>query len=303
MDICVIGGSNIDIAGISKNKVNLKDSNIGEIYFTPGGVARNICENLARLEKKVKFISVFADDFYSSKLKETLIDLDVDITHSLNVKNARTSTYLFISDNNGDMVCAINDMDIYKKLDVDFLKTKIDVINSCSVCVFDTNIGNEEIKYLVNNVKIPIIVDPVSFEKGKKILPYLDKIYAFKPNKLEALEYTLTDSVEKASKKLLEKGVKNVFISLGSKGLYYENKDESGVIKALDLDVVNTTGSGDTLTSAIAYGFSNNYSIKETSIFGVSASQLCVLSEDTVSKEMNIKNVEKMIKEVKNGSM
>lgn len=50
MKILVIGGTNIDINATSINEIVLKDSNIGNIEISIGGVAKNIAENLARLD-------------------------------------------------------------------------------------------------------------------------------------------------------------------------------------------------------------------------------------------------------------
>ena len=55
MKILVIGGTNIDINATSINEIVLKDSNIGNIEISIGGVAKNIAENLARLDLDVSF--------------------------------------------------------------------------------------------------------------------------------------------------------------------------------------------------------------------------------------------------------
>ncbi len=300
MNICVIGASNIDIGGFSKNKATLKDSNIGSINYSFGGVGRNISENLVRLGSSVSLITVLGDDFYSKELIKDCNNLNIDISNSLIVKNSKLGSYLFISDNNGDMICAINDMSIYDELNIDFFKTKINIINTYDLCIIDTNIKEDSLKYLFSNIEIPIFVDPVSLEKGKKVLPYLDKITGFKPNILEAKEFTNSSNYKEASNKLLEKKVKNVFISLGKDGLYYANKNDNGIIKALDIDVINATGAGDCLISSLAYAYCLGYSIKDCAIFGVSASQICIQSTDTVSKEISFDKVKEIGREIEN---
>ncbi len=47
--ICVIGASNVDITGFTKKKLVYKDANIGSMKTSPGGVGRNIAENLHSL--------------------------------------------------------------------------------------------------------------------------------------------------------------------------------------------------------------------------------------------------------------
>ncbi len=301
MKICVIGAVNMDIGGFSKNKALLGDSNIGSIRFSPGGVGRNICENLARLGADTLLITAFGDDFYAEKLKDDCRALGIDISHSLCVGNAGTSSYLFIADDTGDMICAINDMDIYSRMDRAFLSSELSVINACDLCVLDANLQEQALVYLLKNVTVPVFLDPVSVDKGKKVLPCLDKITGFKPNLLEAMELTGACDYRQAGKALLDKGVQNVFISLAGKGLYYADKETEGLVQALDVEVKNTTGAGDSLLAALAFAHGLGYSIRESARFGVSASQICIGSEDTVSKEISFDRVKQMEKEVGNG--
>ena len=45
--VTCVGGANIDVQGFSNAPVNMRDSNPGVIRLCPGGVGRNIAENLA----------------------------------------------------------------------------------------------------------------------------------------------------------------------------------------------------------------------------------------------------------------
>ena len=65
MKILVIGGTNIDINATSINEIVRKDSNIGNIEISIGGVAKNIAENLARLDLDVSFLTILGNDHYA----------------------------------------------------------------------------------------------------------------------------------------------------------------------------------------------------------------------------------------------
>ena len=54
--VCVIGGANIDIIGTPKAGLSKNDSSPGKISKSLGGVARNIAENLSKLDIKVELI-------------------------------------------------------------------------------------------------------------------------------------------------------------------------------------------------------------------------------------------------------
>ncbi len=47
--VVVVGSCNMDVTGYSDKKLVYEDSNPGKIRCTPGGVGRNIAENLALL--------------------------------------------------------------------------------------------------------------------------------------------------------------------------------------------------------------------------------------------------------------
>jgi len=108
----------------------------------------------------------------------------------------------------------------------------------------------------------------------------------FTPNETEA-SYYLNEKVEskveieRAAKIFLEKGVKNIIITLGSKGVYFANSDESYFIEVFKLknDVLDTTGAGDAFNGAFAYALSKNKNNKDALTFankvaGISTTKL-----------------------------
>ena len=68
-EICVIGGANIDICGISDKPLVDYDSNPGIISLSFGGVGRNIAEICTLLKGNVRFVTCFADDDFGRMIK------------------------------------------------------------------------------------------------------------------------------------------------------------------------------------------------------------------------------------------
>ena len=108
----------------------------------------------------------------------------------------------------------------------------------------------------------------------------------FTPNETEA-SYYLKEKVESkteienAAKSFLKKGIKNIIITLGSKGVYFANSDESYFIEAFKLKnkVLDTTGAGDAFNGAFAYALSINLNNKDALTFankvaGISTTKL-----------------------------
>ena len=108
----------------------------------------------------------------------------------------------------------------------------------------------------------------------------------FTPNETEASYYLKKKvesktEIESAAKSFLEKGIKNIIITLGSKGVYFANSDESYFMEAFKLKnkVLDTTGAGDAFNGAFAYALSKNLNNKEALTFankvaGISTTKL-----------------------------
>jgi len=298
--VVVIGGANIDIIGTPFSKPSFFNSNPGKTTMTLGGVARNIAENLSRLDVKVEFITVLGDDGYANEIKSSCSELNISLNHSLVVPKERTSTYLCINDESGEMQLAISDMEIYRYITPDFLEEKLDIINNSKVCVLDTNIPSESLFYLMDNCKAPIFLDTVSNSKTEKIKDHIHNIHTLKPNVMEAeilsnMKISNHNDLEKATNIIINKGVKNLFVSLGSKGVYYTNGQEKGNIPIIESNIVSTTGAGDSFLAAVVWAYLNDFSIEKSAKVGIAASSITVKSKLTVSTDMSVENIEKII--------
>ena len=139
--ILVIGGSNIDIQGFPKEKLIPRDSTIGTVSVSLGGVGRNIAENCARLGIATRLLSVIGDDPYGQKILKESQAVGLNMQDTLVLSGAATSTYLSILDETNDMALAINHMDIIEKLTVDHIRAKRSLIEHAHLVVLDTNLS------------------------------------------------------------------------------------------------------------------------------------------------------------------
>lgn len=296
-DYCVvIGGVNVDIGGRPDAPLIPKDSNPGRIFTSLGGVGRNIAHNMRLLGLNVKLITALGEDEHGQMIKTSCEKLGIDISGYLSCKDEATSSYLFVSDSDGDMSIAISDMNIYKNMTPEYLQTRLDEINKAKLVIVDTNIPTETIAFLANNVKVPIFADPVSCTKAARLLPSLQNLHAITPNALETriltgIKVDSEDALDKCVKVFTDAGVKTVYITLGSDGLYAADKKEGFHIRSLPCKVVNATGAGDAMLAGIAYAYSKGRSLKETALIGVAAASIAVEGSDTINPDMSEENV------------
>lgn len=302
--VCILGGTNMDIQGFPKSNLILKDSNPGEVKVSLGGVGRNIGENLTKLGINTNLITVIGDDVYGNKILEESRKIGMNMEHSLILQGYPTSTYLSILDDKGDMQVAISHMDIYDKLTVDFIKSKKHVIDNSKLCILDTNIPKEVIEYTVNNHRDTVFfLDTVSTTKAKKIKDLIHCFHTIKPNKYETemlsgIEINSEKDLKKAAEFFINKGVKQVFISLGEKGLFYANENISNFINNPPVKVVNATGAGDAFVAGLAYSYYNEFDIEVTAKTAMTAAILALSHENTINPNMSVNNINNKMEEL-----
>ncbi|APC39291.1 PfkB family carbohydrate kinase [Clostridium estertheticum] len=307
--VVVIGGLNLDIAGLSGNVYHEKDSNIGEIDMTVGGVGQNIAKNLVKLDVPTYLLTVYGDDYFGQFLCEECKKNNIYLDYAECILNTKSSTYLYITDDQGDMVTAVNDMKITENITPEFLEKRINFINEASICVIDGNIPKESIEWIANHCTVPIFVDPVSIAKLNRFENILDKIDTFKPNELEAsvltgVKIVDTESAKEAARVLHQKGVTNVFISLGAKGILCSREGGVDCIPILDSHVVSVNGAGDCSTATITWArfqYDNAIPLKRVGMLTQAAASLTVEVADSVSPNLNIKNVIERAKKFSKG--
>lgn len=288
----VVGAVNIDICGKPHKPLIPCDSNPGTVYTSVGGVGCNIAQNLKLLGADVKLITAIGGDAQADRVIKSCEEIGIDISDALIVKGAATSCYVFITDETGDMRLAVNDMAIYEYLTPEFLAAKMDAVNSAHICIADTNIPKESLEYLAENCAVPIVCDPVSVSKSYKLENIIGRLHTLKPNIIEA-EYLagipVTDeaSLKAAAEKLLETGLKRVFITLGKDGVYYMDGREEGTLPCMPHTLVNTLGAGDSFTAAVSWAYMHGLSARDTAIAGLTASALSLECEAAVNVKLN----------------
>ena len=288
----VVGGVNVDIGGHSFAPLVASDSNPGRVSTSLGGVGRNIAHNISLLGVDVKLLSAYGDDLNGERVAASCSELGIDLSNALRVPGGTTSTYLYLTDETGEMALAVSDMEICKKITPEYLAANLSVLQNAQLVVADCNIPEESLHYLAENVTTPLFVDPVSTVKAEKIRPILGKIHTLKPNRLEAellsgVPIHCTDDVAKAADKLLQMGVHRLFISLGADGVLAAMGDEKLWLPNLPGNMVNTTGCGDSFTAALVWAYLEGKDLRDTTLAGLAAGSITMESKETINPAMS----------------
>ena len=288
----VVGGVNVDIGGHSFAPLVASDSNPGRVSMSLGGVGRNIAHNASLLGVDVRLLTAYGDDLNGERVAASCSELGIDMSCALRVPGAATSTYLYLTDEKGEMALAVSDMAVCDKITPEYLANNLTLLQNAQLIVADCNIPGESLRYLAENVTVPLFIDPVSTVKAEKLRPILDKIHTLKPNRLEAellsgVKIETKEDVAKAADKLMEMGVHRLFISLGGDGVLAAMGEEKLWLPNLPGNMVNTTGCGDSFTAAIVWAYLEGKDLRSTAMAGLAAGSITMESPETINPAMS----------------
>jgi pseudouridine kinase len=295
--ITVIGAANIDLTGQAYSPLVSGDSNPGRISVCPGGVGRNIAENLARLSVDVRFIGALGDDLHGQTIREVSERAGVDMGHC-HTGGGNTSTYMAILDGEGEMALALADMDILEKIPPEHFIAKRALIDGAELIVLDANLPEGVILYILDNFPHKqIFIDPVSVSKAARLKGIIGRFDTFKMNRLEAeclsgMSLFGDDALQRAGDYFMGKGVKRIFITLGAGGAFYQSATGNGFCPGPHRVPVNVTGAGDAFMAGIAYCTLKGRDDAYTARFACAMSRLTLASAYSVSPCISITNVE-----------
>ncbi len=272
--VLAIGAANMDITGSSPHALLAHDSTPGQIRCAPGGVARNVAENLARLGHDVRLISVVGDDLFGARLLESTRRAGVDVQGCLVLDAHATSTYLSLHGPDGDMALALNDMAILEQITPERLAHAATRVRHARAVLVDCNLSEAALAWIFGYAQAKaIFAESVSAFKCRRLLPWLGQVHTLKANRLEAQALTglpVADDagLVQAACWLHDQGVRHVVLSLGERGVYWSARDgASGWQNALAATMVNATGAGDAMMAGLLHGHLKGDPLAQTIAF------------------------------------
>lgn len=293
VDVVLIGGAVFDIK--IKPLADKSYSTPADKQETMGGVARNIAENLSNLKTNVSLIAAFSKDNRGKSLAKYCASKNICLDHSKIDCNDECAEFFYISNQNDVILSGystahhINQNNLTKG----FMRYKMDHVNSAKICVIDANVPLETIKYIVQKCTVPIYAAGVSKIKSTKfscVLEHLDFLHINidEAQNLSKREITNLYDMKFAAQTLIDKGVKNVFIS-HSDGIYFKNSATEGFIKKLAPKLFKSNiGVNNAFDAGVIFAISKGvYDLDELSKYGLVASSISASTSSAVNPDIN----------------
>ena len=303
-DIVIIGGINIDIEGYPYRELKYQDSNPGKISISYGGVGRNIAENAARMGASVAMASAIGNDELGRGAKAHLKSLGVNVSLVREIPDTGSAIYLSILNEKRDMELGMCDMEIIENLTPEFLRENIRKFEEAKAVALDGNLEEEMLAGVTEMLAgKPFFFDPVSTNKAPRAKNLIGRFHSIKPNLIEAevlsgIEIKAEEDLRRAGDWFIRQGVKNVYITLNSEGVYFKNKEKEGFIRpAKSITIKSATGAGDAFSAMILTGMARNMEIDEIARLGMAASQVAMESEKAVNDKMSFEEIKRRVQE------
>ncbi|WP_338752177.1 ribokinase [Bacillus sp. FJAT-52991] len=270
--IVVIGSSSMDLVVTSAKRPVAGETVLGDSFKTvPGGKGANQAVAAARLGAEVYMIGCVGDDHYGSvilknfKENGVLIDCVEPITH---MESGTAHIILAEGDNSIVVVKGANNY-----VTPDYVEKARDLTASADMVMIQQEIPVETVEYaasLCQEVNVPLLLNPAPARPLSAEV--IEKASYLTPNEHEA---TILFSDLSASE-ALSKYPNKVFITEGKHGVRYFNGEQEVLIPSYTVDVVDTTGAGDTFNAAFAVALAEGKSFEESIRFANRAASLSV---------------------------
>ena len=287
--ILVIGSLNMDLVTGVEKMPRIGETLLGESFKQiPGGKGANQACAAARLGGEVTMIGHVGNDNFGEALISSLYNDGVDTSCINKIDKVSTGIAVIIVDDMGDNSIVVVPGANYTLTSED-IDNSIEYINKADIIVTQLEIPVEAVKTALKKAKEQgkyTILNPAPAKKlDDEIIGNVDLLT---PNETELevlsdVKIETEEDVLKAAKVLINKGIKELIVTLGSKGCLYINKDGFKRFSSYKVDAVDTTAAGDSFTAAIAVGLSEGKQIDEAIDFASKVGALTVTKEGAQS--------------------
>ncbi|MBQ6719923.1 MAG: carbohydrate kinase family protein [Oscillospiraceae bacterium] len=293
MGIVVIGAVFVDVKGYPDSNFIPTGRNAGRVERVHGGVGRNVVEDIANCELRPTFVSLVDESGDGMDVIRKLQNHKVNTQYMWSTRDGM-GTWLAVFDNDGDVAASISKRPNLLPI-VDILdKHGDDIFSNADSVIVEIDIDKDIVKRTLKlaekyQKKVFAVVGNMSIALERR--DFLKSIDCFVCNIQEAGLLFFDDYSGKKpeemiailSDKVIAAQIPSMIVTMGGDGaVYADMHGDKGFCPARKVDVVDTTGAGDSFCAGVAVGLTYGKTLAESCEIGAMLAASVIVTTESV---------------------
>lgn len=282
-EIVIVGSTNMDMV-VNTDRIPVPGETIlaKEFFMNPGGKGANQAVAVARLGGNTIFVTKIGNDVFGHQSVQLFDDEGIDTRHILSDSELPSGVALITVDKIGEnsiVVAAGANGNLHSK---DLNEDILNDISRAKILLMQLEIPIETVNYLAkfaSSKGVKVVLNPAPMASVSEDL--LKCLYAITPNSTEAemlsgIKISDLESAKEAAKKISDKGVDNIILTLGSKGALVYEAGKIELVAAEKVNAIDTTAAGDVFNGAFVVSLAQGKGLLEATKFASKAAAISV---------------------------
>jgi len=280
--IIVVGSSNTDMV-VHTSHLPAPGETIlgGKFLMNQGGKGANQAVAVKRLGGNLIFVAKLGNDILGQQSVDYFKKEGIDTKYITLDENSASGVALISVDDHAEnsIVVASGANMLLNEQDVDKV---VEEMCEGDILLMQLEIPIQTVEYAARRAfekGVKVVLNPAPARSlPKELLRYL---FMITPNRIEAEMLTgikiVNDAdAERVAKEISAMGVRNIIVTLGSKGCLVREGDTSYCVDAFKVEPVDTTAAGDTFNGALCVGLAEGMNLRQAAVMASKASSVAV---------------------------
>lgn len=257
--VTVVGSINMDLVTITSQVPKRGETLFGEHFqMNPGGKGANQAVAAARLGAHVQLIGCVGKDRFGEDIVAHLQEQGVDVSNVEPVTDVTATATIVVADQDNSII-VVPGANNY--VTASFVESRREIIANSDILVLQLEIPLDGVRKAVQIAKengVKVILNPAPIQSLPSDL--IQDIDYLTPNEHEQMLLRQDRSAEELSGKLI--------VTKGSEGVCIYEEGREINVPAYKIDVIDTTGAGDSFNGGLAYALGKGVSLRDACKYG-----------------------------------
>jgi len=299
--VVVVGSYNTDLTIKTERIPRPGETIIGGIFSEgSGGKGANQAVAAARAGADVSFIARVGNDVLGKEGIQRLTEERIDTRYIFTDNDVPTGVAFIVVDDHGENSIVVAS-GANARLSSSDIETALDEISTASILLVQLESPIEAIRASIKKSHkngAVVILNPAPAQPLEQ--NFLQEIDIITPNKVEAemitgIKVTDVESLQSIANKFIDFGIRNVLITLGSKGVFAGLPNHMGMVPGYRVCSIDSTGAGDVFSGSLAALLSEGMPIKKATKLANASAAISVTRMGAQNSAPRRKEIENFI--------